>query len=112
MTRGPSLEMDLYRSIEIGNKCENQAYAQALYAALCNTTWCRIDTMELLKGSGWSCSWRFAGGVVARIRDAYEAGDYMDFYCSGSNDGAVPEGVVTDEIAADLRSIGWMQIRE
>jgi hypothetical protein len=47
-----------------------------------------------------------------------EEGDYIEWYCSGMGgltsyddihtDGYVPESVVTDEIRADLRKLGWI----
>ena len=91
-------------------------YAQNLYAALCNNTFQKQDVWLILKDAHWSCSWRYAGGLVADLRDAGE--DYMDWYCSGIGDGLgngdtdgtqnfVSEGNVTDEIAADLALLGW-----
>ena len=35
-------------------------YANALYAALCNIIWVNRKT-----GEEYSCSWRYAGGLVA-----------------------------------------------
>ena len=61
--------------------------------------------MLLLKNEGVSVSWRYAGGVVSRLRSQ---GDYMDFYCSGSYDDGVPEGLIADVIKQDLNDIGWV----
>ena len=98
--------MDLYRSISICNKCNDFEYAQALYAALCNNDWIKKDVMQLLKNQVWYCSWRYAGSIVSKMRDI---GDYMDFYCTGSVDGCVNEGEITDEIRKDLSEIGWVE---
>ena len=86
-------------------------YAQNLYAALCNNSFQKQDVWLVLKDAYWSCSWRYAGGLVADLQD--KGGDYMDWYCSGigAKDGDyinhVGEGNVTDEIAADLALLGW-----
>ena len=92
-------------------------YAQNVYAALCNMRWQLKDVMPILKDEYWSCSWRYAGGVVANI---VGKGDYMDWYCSGIQDfsgdhadprfnggGYVAEGEVTDEIREDFAVMGW-----
>lgn len=52
----------------------------------------------------YSCSWRYAGGLVAEIRDQGE--DYMDFYCSGN------EGEVDECVAEDLASLGWIPLED
>jgi hypothetical protein len=102
----------------------SDAYAQNLYAAMCNMRFMKLDIVPILKEDYWSASWRASGGIVARIQGK---GDYMDWYCSGmggfaaladetDNDakelfdrlGYVPEGVVTDEIREDLKKIGWI----
>jgi hypothetical protein len=102
----------------------NDAYAQNLYAAMCNMRFMKLDVVPILKEDYWSASWRAAGGIVARIQGK---GDYMDWYCSGMGGfaaladetdddakelfdrlGYVPEGVVTDEIREDLKKIGWI----
>ena len=100
----PNLEADLLKTEYIVNKCKSsEVYSQNLYAALCNNRFFK-DNEE------WTCSWRYAGGIVADLRDVGE--DYMSFYCSGigSNhiDGYVPESVVTPEITNDLLNLGWI----
>jgi hypothetical protein len=105
-----------------------EEYAQNLYAAMCNRDFQKKDVWPILKNQTWSCSWRYAGGIVAHLRGE---GDYIDWYCSGirgagltDKDRAdmsaeliarcewmdqhfVGEGHVTDEIQADLRQLGW-----
>jgi len=89
-------------------------YAQNLYAALCNNQFQKQDVWLVLKDQYWSCSWRYAGGLVADLRDAGE--DYMDWYCSGigpkEDTEFVGEGNVTDEICADLALLGWRVMAE
>jgi hypothetical protein len=58
----------------------SDTYAQNLYAALCNNEFQKIDVLPILKDERWSCSWRYAGGIIADIQ---EKGDYIDWYCSG-----------------------------
>jgi hypothetical protein len=107
-----NLEYDL-RSTEwvIEKARSNVDYAQNLYAALCNNDFLKLDVVPILTNSLWSCSWRYAGGIVADIRGE---GDYINWYCSGIADGSghttgyVPEGVVTSEVKQDLRRLGWV----
>lgn len=113
--REHNLEYDLRSTDWILEKVKDDRYAQNVYAALCNIRWQQLDVMPILKDQYWSCSWRYAGGIVA---DMQEKGDYIDWYCSGIGDGLgngdstgtkgyVPEGTVTDEIAEDFRKLGW-----
>ena len=75
------LETDLSKTSWIVDKIRNDdSYAQNLYAALCNNQFQKSEIWPILKDEVWSCSWRYAGGVIADIR---EQGDYMDWYCSG-----------------------------
>lgn len=106
---------------------ESEYYAQNLYAAMCNNVFQRNDVWPILADKTWSCSWRYAGGIVA---DMLDKGDYLDWYCSGikgtiDNDefralgvddqerylyiknNYVGEGYVTDEIRDDLLKLGW-----
>jgi len=114
-----NMEYDLRASAELCAKVKaSDVYAQNLYAAMCNMTWQRREFWQEMKGEVWHCSWRHAGGIVADMR---EAGDYIDWYCSGiRNDagynpefniafpnGYVPESVVTEEIELDLNRLGW-----
>ena len=100
------LEQDLQTSKLIQDKCKVESYAQNLYAAMCNVDWCKTDMLPILAGHRWSCSWRYAGGIVATIVN--QGGDYMDWYCSGiwGGENFVSEGIVTDEIREDLKVLG------
>lgn len=107
-----NMEYDLRTTTWILEKVRSsEKYAQNLYAALCNNEFQKRDVMPILKDETWACSWRYAGGILADMR---EQGDYLDWYCSGINDGAtnysngyVAESVVTAEIEADLVKLGW-----
>lgn len=86
---------------------DSDTYAQNLYAVMCNNTFQKNDVWPRLADLTWSCSWRYAGGIIANIR---KQGDYMDWYCSGIGGAVgayVNESVITDEIRQDLFSIGW-----
>jgi len=99
----------------------SETYAQNLYAAMCNNQFQKQDVWLVLKDAHWSCSWRYAGGIVADLQA--KGGDYMDWYCSGMGSGLgngdtdgslhyVGEGVVTDDIAADLARLGWHVVKD
>ena len=112
-----NLEYDLRSTRWICDRTKStKTYAQNLYAALCNQDWQRNDVWPRLKGQRWSCSWRYAGGIVADMR---ESGDYIEWYCSGIQGepdedwvdlGHVPEGTVTDQIREDLFKLGWIPV--
>ena len=120
----PNLDFDLMRSDSIIEKCKNKIYAQHLYAALCNNQFVKNEVFPILKEEAWSCSWRYAGGVIA---DMQERGDYLNWYCSGitnvtydnvADESAfrkkqfVPEGQVTDEVKNDLFKLGWLVVED
>ena len=116
--RENDLEYDLLTTDWILQKTrDSDAYAQNLYAALCNNQFQRQEVMPVLRDQRWSCSWRYAGGIIADMR---QQGDYMDWYCSGLRGGDEPdvytlpldlgyvnESVVTDQIRQDLATLGW-----
>jgi hypothetical protein len=129
--RENNMEYDLRSTPWILDKVRSDdAYAQNLYAAMCNNDFQKNEFMPLLAGKTWGCSWRYAGGIIA---DMQEKGDYIDWYCSGIRDTGwdedpedtekvlteeqkkiketvgryVSESVVTDEIRADLKRLGW-----
>jgi hypothetical protein len=115
------LENDLMDSTYIRTKCMDDSYAQNLYAALCNNDFIKNEIIPILREETWHCSWRYAGALVAQIRDE---GDYLTWYCSGiggltdynheegeqymKEKGYVMEGVVTEEIRNDLLHINWL----
>lgn len=123
-----NLEYDLRSNKWICDKVKaSEAYAQNLYAAMCNNSFQKLDIWPLLKGETYSCSWRYAGGIIA---DMLETGSYIDWYCSGIGGGAteeelaemteeqrtkyhwyqenfVGESVVTNEVRQDLEKLGW-----
>ncbi len=125
-SRKDNLEYDLLTTDWILEKARaSEPYAQNIYAALCNMQWCKAEMWPTLKEQYWSCSWRYAGGIVADMR---QEGDYIDWYCSGmgginreyegdetteqwtKRTGYVPESVVTEEIETDFRRLGWYPV--
>ena len=126
-----NMEYDLRSTQWIIDKAKDDAYAQNLYAAMCNNDFTKNDVWPILTEKRWSCSWRHAGGIIA---DMQEKGDYIDWYCSGIRDSkildddefraltkeqqesyiqgkkSVPESCVTDEIREDLLKLGWIVI--
>jgi len=130
-----NLEHDLRTTDWILQKARSsESYAQNLYAAMCNNEFQRKEVWPILKDQRWSCSWRYAGGIIADLR---QEGDYMDWYCSGIRDSTQPdekewnswtpeqqyrwreiyskyvgESVVTDEIQEDLMKLGWIVISD
>jgi hypothetical protein len=113
-TREFNLEYDLLTTEWILEKVRGSTeYAQNLYAALCNNYFQRLEVIPILKNQTWSCSWRYAGGIISDMR---QEGDYADWYCSGITDGIAQtigytsEGSVTPEIRDDLRNLGWVPL--
>jgi hypothetical protein len=118
-----NLEYDLRTTDWILEKVRSsEAYAQNLYAALCNREFTKLEMVPILKEQTWSCSWRYAGGIIADMKGE---GDYIDYYCSGigshesgyglsgkPGDGYVSEGTVTQEIEADLLRLNWQVLPE
>ena len=128
--RENNMEYDLRSTDWILEKVrKSNAYAQNLYAAMCNNDFQKNEFMPRLAGKTWGCSWRHAGGIIA---DMKQEGDYIDWYCSGIKNDApvlldeqfaelteeqkayyieskshVGESFVTDEIRADLKKLGW-----
>jgi hypothetical protein len=124
-----NLEYDLRSTKWICDKAKaREEYAQNIYAALCNNDFVKNDVWPLLQDQRWSCSWRYAGGIVADMR---QEGDYIDWYCSGIKGGIreedlnnmtpdeikrhhwvdkhfVSESHITDEIREDLFRLGWI----
>jgi hypothetical protein len=122
----PNLEQDMKDAKWFVDKVRaTESYAQNVYAALCNNAFQKLEIMPVLKDEIWSCSWRYAGGIVALLRGE---GDYLDWYCSGIRGDPkeidyaaaesqgfnlgryVPESVVTDEIRQDLEQLGWVVV--
>lgn len=111
-----NLEYDLRSTDWILAKVRaSDRYAQNLYAAICNNEFQRMDVFPILANQKCSYSWRYAGGIIADMR---QEGDYIDWYCSGIGSGLgngdedgtreyVSESVVTDEIREDLAQLGW-----
>jgi len=91
-----SFEKAVWRS-QIVKKVQDDKFAKSLYASLCNTPWMNKKTGEI-----YTCSWRYAGGFVAKLREKDE--DYMDFYCSGG------EGNVNRQVYKELNKLGYKAI--
>ena len=99
----PNLEHDIIKADWLCKKIqESNDYAISFYGALCNNIFQKLDVMPILKEQHWSCSWRYAGGIVANVRNKRE--NYLDFYCSGN------EGYIIEEVEDDLKKLGWIPL--
>jgi len=134
--RKDNLEWDLRTTDWILEKVRaRDDYAQNLYAAMCNNDFIKREMWPILKEQKWSCSWRYAGGIIAHMQ---QKGDYIDWYCSGirgdlADTGEdeslselteeqkkhmevvnkyVSESVVTEEIENDLYKLGWLVVKD
>lgn len=87
---------DLLNDSDLMNLIADETFAKNLYASLCNTQWVK-DTYT------FSASFRYAGGLVAFLRNEKHGlnEDYLDFYMSGS------EGKVFPEVEESLQKLGW-----
>jgi len=94
--------------LTVKKQLQDHSLAQEVYAALCNNDWQSLDDPDMRYG----CSWRYAGGLVAEIRDQGE--DYLEFYCTGivKSDHDVGEGFISDRVRTLFLSIGWIEYRE
>lgn len=114
-----NLEYDLRTTPWILEKVRaSEVYSQRLYAALCNNYFIKKHPWNVLTEKSWECSWRHAGGVIADMR---QEGDYIQWYCSGSNADyelsekennpdtkSASEGEIMPEIRKDLDILGWI----
>jgi hypothetical protein len=116
MSHIPNLEHDLYQSESIRSKAAgNEIYCHNLYAALCNNEFQKLAVEPILTDERWGCTWRYAGGIASRLFNDMNSDDYLQFYCAGMGSYSydnirVAEGMVTDEIRADLLSLDWVLI--
>ena len=90
-----SFEQDLWELFDKINM--DYEFAQEVYAALCNMRWRNIDDPTQI----YSCSWRYAGGLIAGMRGMTDSMDYCEFYCSGN------EGHVSKRVKIELGKLGW-----
>lgn len=111
------LEKDIKSDDEIIAACADVNTAVDFYSALCNIRWRKPDNrpddirvVDALRGNDppftWSCSWRYAGGIIADIRNThYNTNEtYMDFYCSGA------ESHVTKYVEMCFNRLGWIKV--
>lgn len=108
-----NLEQDMKNSAEVIALVADEEVANDFYRALCNMRWKKAPgipddelIIEKLKGSEvgvWSCSWRYAGGIIADIRNEHhgKSEDYMNFYCAGN------ESLITDTVRKCFGDMGW-----
>lgn len=95
-----NLEQDLYANAALLAQIEtDRSLADELYAALCNNQFRHREMHP--DAPFWSCSWRYAGGIVAELTDPSRY-DYLDFYCGGN------EGYISPRVEALLDGMGWV----
>lgn len=81
---------------------QDDDFASKLYCSLENQEWRYV--MSDAPKPAFSCSFRYAGGLVADLRDKGE--DYMDWYCTWAN----PDyqmAHVYPEVESALGELGW-----
>lgn len=85
-------------SQHLSDKVKDIKFANALYGSLCNTIWYNKTTEDI-----YSCSWRYAGGLVADLRNVGE--NYLDFYCNGE------EEIYHSEVYTEIEKLGYESLQ-
>lgn len=109
-----NLERDMNENSKLISLLADFEVATDFYRALCNMRWRKkieipeddliVEKLKGLETGVWSCSWRYAGGIIADIRNAHHGAkeDYLDFYCSGN------EGYVSETVSKCFEDMGWI----
>ena len=93
------VEQELKDNLDVCRQiAKSETFAQHVYAALCNHQF-YPHNIDRLTYEPWSCSWRYAGEIIADIEQA--GGDYMEYYCGGN------EGTISPQVATMLQEMGW-----
>lgn len=80
------------------DRFKDDDFAKEIYAALCNLKWRSIFKPEY----EFSCSWRYAGGLVAEIRGKGE--NYLTYYWGGG------EGIATERVEKFFKELGFLPV--
>ena len=111
-----NLEKEMHEDAIVIAYLKDEKVATDFYRALCNVDWKKdiplteeekvIDKLKGRDSNTWSCSWRYAGGIIADIRNKHynKNENYMDYYCAGN------EGIVTDLVEECFERMGWTPI--
>lgn len=111
------IEDDMSNSPEFVALMADDEFCKELWSAFANVTWYKKyvrewsdedQVMDILKedyqhrADGYS--FRGAGGLIARIRNAHHGKDedYMDYYCCG------PYSTVTERVREAFLKLGWV----
>ena len=92
--------------LSVKDRLMDNIFAQEVYAAICNNVWRSLEDPD----ETFSCTWRYAGGLVAEVRDNDE--DYMNYYCSGmgvKSDHEAQEGFISSNVRQLFMDIGWVE---
>ncbi len=110
------LETEMAKDVIVIAYLKDHEIATDFYRALCNVDWLAPKNLsdeemiiERLKGNTkdiYSCSWRYAGGIIAGIRNAnYNLSEnYMNFYCAGF------EGTISPLVRDCFQRMGWIPV--
>jgi hypothetical protein len=87
----PDFKKDLEDALGDAMRASDEICSQ-VWSALANIIWTHSS------GEEFSCSFRYAGGLIAEIVDK---GTYMDWYCSG------PYAKVNELVSNAMLEKGW-----
>jgi len=77
-----------------------ELFDKELYRALCNVQWQKATEPTMI----FSCSWVYAGGIVAELKGNAGFMNYIAYYANGG------EGEVSERVLSALRELGWEPI--
>lgn len=97
----PSLERDLAASRHIQLCVRSKLFALLLYVALYGIEWRHIESSET-----WSCSWRYAEGIISSLRG--EPGFGMWYLLEYEQ--TLEEGTIDEVVLAEIAALGWTPV--